>query len=188
MSETDLLEYYQEMKGINFVLLFKGTVSQDILVGLKEVMESRFSRCVSQDRSAKKVFSVFIELSQNVLHHSDEKVRMESGADIGAGIVIICENDRSYKINSGNMIDNSRLPEMIKHCDHINRLDSEGLKGLYRERLKKPLGKDRKSPQLGLVDIAIKSGNPIMLEAKKLDEQYSFLVIATSIAREDGNG
>jgi len=187
MSEAELFKNYQEMKGKNFVLSFKGTVSQDILVGLKEVMESRFSRGVSQDRSAKKVFSVFIELSQNVLHYSDEKVRMENDADIGAGIVIICENDKSYKISSGNRIDNSRLPEMIERCDHINSLDREGLKRLYRERLNKPLDKDSKSPKLGLVDIAIKSGNPIMLEAKKIDDQYSFLVISTISPREDGN-
>jgi len=188
MPETDLFKYYQEMKGENFVLSFKGIISQDILVGLKEVMESRISRDASQNRSAKKVFSIFIELSQNVLHHSAEKVRVESGADIGAGIMIIYENDKCYGISSGNMIDNSRLPEMIKRCDHINNLDREGLKRLYKERLNRHLDNESKSPQLGLVDIAIKSSNPIVLEAKELNNQYSFLILSTIIVREDGNG
>lgn len=191
MDEADVFNYYQEMKDKNFVLSFKGTISQDILVGMKEVMESQFLSGASQNKAVKKAYSVFIELSQNVLHHSAEKVRVESGADIGAGIVIIYEDDKCFEISSGNMIDNFQLAKIVKHCDHINSLDREELKRLYRERLKMPLARDRKSPRLGLVDISKKSCNPIKLEAKKLNDKYSFLVISTIIVRdvrEDGNG
>lgn len=188
MGETNLFEYYQKMTGNIFVLSFKGAVSQDILVGLKEVLGNRFSLTASRDRSAPKVFSVFIELAQNVLHHSAEKVRMQSGTEIGVGIVVICEDDKVYEISTGNMIEKNRLPEIINRCDFINKLDREGLKKFYKERLKRPLQGDSKSPQLGLIDIALKSGNSIKLRAKQLDDRHSFLDVSTIIMRENENG
>ncbi len=57
------------MKEKNIVFFFLGALSQEILVEMGNQLKSH----LGLSNKLKKIFSVFIELAQNIMHYSDEK-------------------------------------------------------------------------------------------------------------------
>ena len=60
MLEQELLEYYKKMCERNIVLDFQGAISQDMLVGMAELIKNKFSQVPGNRGTAKKIFSIFI--------------------------------------------------------------------------------------------------------------------------------
>lgn len=155
------------------------TVDQVVMVGLGEAYDERRIAQSVDRRSHRKVYSVFIEMVQNVLHHSAARPAPERAG--GAGVVVLSEADGHYAITSGNMVAAAALPDIIARIDRCNRLDRDGLRKAYGVQRKAPLRKGAKGSGLGFIDIRRKTGCPLEAETEPIDEGRSFLVIRTRI-------
>jgi len=186
MKTNEVFKFYQEMIEKHFVLSFKGSISQEMLVEMGEMIKSKFTYETDQKKLPKYVFGIFIEIAQNVLHHSAEKIKLENKEnDVGTGIIDISENKDFYKIISGNLIENEKVENVINRCNYLNGLDREGLKKFYKECIKLPRAKGNKGAGLGLIDVSRKSGNPILTKVNKIDDIYSFLIISVNIKKKE---
>ena len=189
MAEVELLQYYKKMCERNIVLDFQGAVSQEILVGLAELIKNKFFRELGRSYVVKKIFSIFIEMAQNIALYSAERVHLDSHpTDTGAGIIVVTDKDKTYTITSGNLVDNKDIPEITRHCDTINKMDQEELKQFYKRQIKASRKKGKKGAGLGMIDIARKSGNPISYEVSPINKNTSFFVISVKIEEEKENG
>ena len=93
MDKLKLFEYYKKMCNQNIVLDFQGVISQDLLVGMAEMIKNKFTLKFGKTKLVKKMFSVFIELAQNIAYYSFERVELERGKEkIGAGIIVVTEH------------------------------------------------------------------------------------------------
>ena len=129
-------------------------------------------------------------MAQNIASYSTERVYLDNRhGDVGAGIIVVTEEDKIYTITSGNLVKKKSLPNIIRHCRHINRMDKEELKQFYKSRIKRSREKGKKGAGIGLIDIARKSGNPIQYKATSLDSVHSFFVLSVKIqqGQEDTN-
>ena len=188
MIEKEILKLYRKRINKNLILSFKGSISQDILVELGETIKNKFSCKIGQKKISKKVFAIFIELAQNILHHSAEKISLENeDKKIGTGIIDISENKHFYTITSGNLVENSKSKKILNKCNYINQLDKEGLKKYYLEQRKLPRTKESQSAGLGLIDIARKSGNILEAKINKIDDLYSFFILSVDVSKENNN-
>lgn len=185
MIETNLFKYYKVMRDKNIILSFKGTVSQEILVSIGSLIKDKLSREICQQRVTKKVFSIFIELAQNVLHYSAEKMSLgNDDKKAGMGIVVVSEDDDYYKITSGNLIKKSMIKQIVDRCNYINKLDSEELKIYFKEQRRLPRG-DSVGGGIGLIDVARKSGYPLDFQINSIDEPHSFFVLSAKVEKEN---
>lgn len=173
MSDSDLFELYSAVGLEKTILLFKGLLTQDILVVLAEMLTNNLSTN-PKHLNTKKMFFVFVELAQNVHRYSAEKVDVD-GREVGCGIVLVNEHNGFYRIISGNLIDNIHIPKLQGLCEQINALDEDGLKNLRKEKLKKPKEELQRGAGVGLIDIQRKAGHPIEMKTKRIDDHHSFL-------------
>ncbi len=190
MAELELLEYYKKMCERSIVLDFQGAISQDMVVGMAELLKKKYSREFGRSKMAKRLFSIFIEMAQNIASYSAERVYLDSQVgDVGAGIIVVTETDSIYTITSGNLVKKKSIPKILDRCREINRLDREGLRKLYKTQIKLSREKEKKGAGLGFIDIARKSGNPIQFGVTPVDARHSFLVLAVKIQenQEDTN-
>jgi hypothetical protein len=191
MPELELLSYYKKMCERNIILDFQGAMSQDMLVGMAELIKNKSTGDTAQSFLVKKVFSVFIEMAQNIAHYSAERVFLGDNAyddGVGAGIIVVSEIDNIFTITSGNLVKNNSVDSITGHCDTINRMDREELKQFYKRQIKSSRQNGTRGAGVGLIDMARRSGNTIQYQVTPVDELHSFLVLSVKIQEEKKNG
>jgi hypothetical protein len=190
MPELELLEYYKKMCERHIVLDFQGAMSQDMLVGMAELIKSTPHRDLKKPTLIKKVFAVFIEMAQNIAHYSAERIHLNSKYQngVGAGIIVVTENQKIYTVTSGNLVNTSTITQITQRCDAINKMDREELKQFYKQQIKATRPSNRRGAGVGLIDIARKSGNSIQYKVTPVDDLNSFLVLSVKIHEEKKNG
>jgi hypothetical protein len=191
MPELELLKYYKKMCERNIVLDFQGAMSQDMLVGMAELIKNKSLLDANRTSTIKKVFSVFVEMAQNIARYSAERVQLNGTPGhigVGAGIIVVTETDRIYTITSGNQVQHHAIPPVIQLCDTINKMDKDKLKQFYKKQIKSARVKGKRGAGVGLIEIARKSGNPIQYKVTQIDDLNSFLVLSVKIQEENKNG
>ena len=187
--EEDLFKYYHKMVEKKFLLSFKGMISQDILVGLGEMIKNTLTQYNSHQKNTRKVFSIFIELAQNILHYSAEKANSGNANNkAGAGIVVISEDKKFYTVTSGNMVKNLEISRIVEKCHFINQLNKVGLKEYYKKQIKLPRASGLKGGGIGLINIARKSENPLEVIVTPINDKCSFLILSSNIKKEGTDG
>ena len=190
MAELELLEYYKKMCERNIVLDFQGAISQDLVVGMAELLKNKSSQEFGRTNIVKKLFSIFIEMAQNIAIYSAERVYLDNRhGDVGAGIIVVTEENNNYTITSGNLVKNKSISKIIEHCQRINRMEKVELRQFYKAQIKSSRVRGKKGAGVGLIDIARKSGNSIRYGVTQVDDINSFLVLSVKIHKdqEDSN-
>jgi len=153
MKNYNLFEHYSQMKKRNIFFIFSGLFSDEISSAIMQKIQKVLSEKGEEPRIIKKIFSVFIELAQNIyLYSAEEK---------GDGIILIEEQKKFYLIKAGNLIRNSEASSLSKKIKTVNMLGKEELRALYLKKLRYPSEPEKMGGNIGLLMTARKSGNPI---------------------------
>lgn len=183
MDNFNVFEFYQIMQTQHVMLSFKGDISQDILISVGDLLKEKLSNEDAQQRVAKKVFFIFIELAQNIYRYSSERTVIDN-KQIGTGVLIIRECDAHYTIFAGNMVSSAQAGELQERCAAINLLGQDDLKRVYKEQLKLPREEGKIGGGVGLISIVRKAGNPIEVQTTVIDERQTFVVLSIRVNKE----
>ena len=129
-------------------------------------------------------------MAQNIAIYSAERVHLDDRhGDVGAGIIVVTEENKNYTITSGNLVKKEAISKIIEHCQKINGMGKEELRKFYKAQIKSSRERGKKGAGVGLIDIARKSGNTIRYGVIQVDDINSFLVLSVKIHRhqEDSN-
>jgi hypothetical protein len=96
---------------------------------------------------------------------------------------MVSKGDDSYKIITGNVIRNSKVPGLKESLEHINSLDKAGLSSLYKQQIMEAKLSEKGGAGLGLIDIAKKTGSKLSYQFKELNEDVSFFILTSTIKR-----
>jgi len=179
VMEDTFLESNLEMQQKGTILFYQGIFSYPIIVELSQHIRNdlQFSPNLRE-----KIFSIFIELAQNVNSYSEEQIYTNiTGRNAGVGSLHLVENSHYIYINTTN----SSLPEKInniqKRIDIINTLDRKGLRELKMNFREEAIDLHTNSGNVGLIEVALKSGNPIETRIASKDKKY--ISITAKIAK-----
>lgn len=122
----------------------------------------------------KKVYSVLVECIENVSKHSiiAEKRNLST--------VYIGKTDFKYIIVTGNYIPNNEVDELKQKLEKAKASSLQELKQMYREQILSKRS-DENNAGLGIIDMAIKTGNQIKYNFKPATENTSFYLLQTEI-------
>ena len=167
----------------HILICYKGPFLDRVLT----LMGEKINILLNHDpRLNKKVFSIFIELAQNIAYYSEERHSGKEPGDktFGKGTFIISESESHYTLTSANYIKNSWVQEILDKCEMINKLDIDGLRQLKRDLRNKPRFEGQLGGNIGLVDIAIKAGTSLDVEITAVDDQFSFFSLSIDVPKE----
>jgi hypothetical protein len=170
------------MKAHEITLVYEGEITHQITKAFTSLTESNMAKESEANSVQKKVFHVMVECLQNISKHADS-----FGSDdflfAGRGIFMVSKGKDDYHVTTGNVIENDKIVELTEMLDHINSLDREGLKELYKNQMKEGRLSEKGGAGLGFIDIARKTGNKLEFHFLPIDESSSFFLLTSSVSR-----
>ncbi len=181
-DDFQITKYYNEFNKNGITAIFQGALSQSVLSEIAENLKEKIS---DRETIKSKIFAIFIELAQNIYHHSaDKKHFFTTNSDIGVGIVSIRDLPNCYSLSAGNMVNGRQREALEERCEYINGLDKEHLTDYYRQERKNAKGRTSTGAHVGLIDMVRRSGNPLEIHFDTVSEQLSFFSITVTVDKD----
>lgn len=175
------LKMLLDQQGLFFC--FSGPLSQTLLVEIGDILKNRMKSDEANSSTILKVFSVFIEQAQNILHYSSEKVFFspDQHTRLSHGIVAVGYNQEHYYVVCGNLVKNESVDKLRGLLMVLQNMSKEELKEYYKEQRKKSAPQDSKGAHLGLIELARKAIKPIEFYFHPIDHQNTFFSLKTEV-------
>jgi len=162
MNSQDFSDENLKMYKKGTLMYYKGIFSYPVIVELGQHIRNDIQL---SSRLREKVFSIFVELAQNVCSYSQEKVNVNnSQKNVGVGSFHLLENSDFVYINTTNPVAREQLENLKKRIEKINQLDRKGLRALKMHFREQAIDARTNSGNVGLVEVALRSGNPIEMK------------------------
>jgi hypothetical protein len=163
----------------NVYLAWSGSISPD--VG-KEVLYFNEAKLAEEEKESgirRRVFSVLVEILENVSKYSPGK---EAEREFGMPVILIRLEGKVYSLTTGNLILNTAVKQVKKKIDAINSYDRTGLKEFFRKSLLRQTDKTDSTGNMGLIHMARKSGGKLIYIFEKVNEKYSYFTLTAKVA------
>lgn len=185
-ENKDFLDYVysfnESMESKDVKLVYKGEITHQVTKAFTSLTETNMMVEEEPNSVQKKVFHVIVEFLQNISKHADH-LETEMDQEEGSGVFLLCRNDDNYIITTGNVLLRTKEAAIAEVLDKINVLDKEGLKALYKQQIKEGRLSEKGGAGLGFIDIAKKTGNPLLYKFVPINDDYSFFIISSTISR-----
>jgi hypothetical protein len=162
----------------NVYLIWSGHITPDVGKEVLSFTETKLSEEDIQSNLKRRVFSILVEILENVAKYSPGLVAEEQ---FGMPVAMIRLIDKEYALTTGNLILNENVEHLKGKLDMINRYDKVGLKELFRKSLSgQTIGSDS-TGNMGLIDMARKSGSKLIYQFEKINELYSYYTLTVKV-------
>ncbi|MDI1353640.1 MAG: SiaB family protein kinase [bacterium] len=171
-------KYVEKVNGQGALLLaYDGVLNPETISKLETEIESKILDKNLPKIVIKKVFFICIESLQNMFIHG---YKDDTGAKHNFFILYVTAT--AVKMIGANLIANSAVEKLSKHIDRINSFDDPAeLKTYYLEHLENNELSDKGGAGLGFITIGMKSGNKLVTQYEKINEERSMFLMEVSI-------
>ena len=164
----------------HILICFNGPISRTLISEIGDALKQHVHACTDDLSSAMDVFSVYIEMSQNIRHYSAACGYREPQST--ATVVIAETLDGRYVVSAGNVVEVKDGEAMLERVARLASLDKQQLKSLYKEQLRRPRAPGASTGAgLGLIDVARKASAPLQCSLDPLNAGQVFLTIRATI-------
>lgn len=178
----ELSEFYHLMKKNEVIMVYEGEFSQEATKSFLSMTESTFQSSKVSEVIIKKIYNIMMEALQNICKHEFKIETVDH--EKTSSIFIISENNAEYQIITGNAINKDILLTIKNKIDNVNSLDQEGLKALYKEARLNSTISEVGGAGLGFIDIARKSGNPILYHFSKINNTIYYFTQMVTVTKQ----
>lgn len=174
-----LIHYFME----NSILFsFRGPLSQDLLEILGNNLSRKLSEANCNQKTAMRIFSVFVEQAQNVIRYSEEKVMDETIGihEMRTGVFFVRRCKEKFEVLSANLVQQKQVLFLREILDGIKALSPEELAVAYRARRRNPPPPGSKGAGLGFYEMA-RHSEKLEYYFHEMDPEHSIFIIKAII-------
>jgi len=178
------LEDLLDDNGIVF-LSYGGMLSQDLISNMTDALEKEAEKNNVSLSASTNIFTIFVELSQNMMNYSKSKSECDDKFD-SKGLVLVGYNkeDNSYYVLSRNVLDSADKEKISPKLTEIKSMNRDEVKKRYRELRRSGLDKHNQGAGIGFLEIAKRCDN---IDFKFTDinkSKYQFMFQANIINKK----
>ncbi len=159
-------------------LIWSGHITTDVGKEVLSFTETKLTEEEIESNLRKRVFSILVEILENVAKYSPGR---EAEEKYGMPVAMIRLEDKVYSLTTGNLILNERVDHLKDKLDTINKYDKVGLKELFRKSLSGQTIESDSTGNMGLIDMARKSGSKLVYQFEQLNDQYSYYTLTVKV-------
>lgn len=181
LNQLDIQSYYQKMQSSSILMSYKGAASNDLLTSILAIAQSKLAELENKSVVKKRVFTILVEIIQNIYHHFAE-VEVDNLHEDDSIAFVLSKIDDTYIIITGNYVALSDIAALKNRIDEVNAMNAEQLKEKYRETLNTGAVSPKGGAGLGIIDIARRSGSKLEYSFKEYSTKYSFFSLTVKIS------
>ena len=168
MSESGILLDYHGKVDLKVIdLLLKNLRSKNEFKTLNKI-------------TGKRIYSLVVECLENISKNS--VVQSSNDRQMQSHISVRKEN-KVIIIISGNPVPADAKDNLIRRLDQVNNLDEAALKALFEKKINSESKNGENGAGLGLIHIALKSGNKIIYSFSPLTNGYLYFEMQITLNR-----
>lgn len=179
---TAVYEKFRSMMDNHIILSFKGEITSDIITMVLQIMESKLDANQEKSGVKKRIFNILVECMQNLYHHAEAEEQEDSRTR--KAMLELFIDDQFYHIVTGNFIYNENIPPLQERIDRVNSLSKEDLRKYYREILDNNRISDKGGADLGMIDMAKRSGQKLIYNFTPVNDEISFFDLQVKVERK----
>lgn len=180
MTAIDVLALRDAFEQQRILMCFNGPFSASLIEEIGLALRKHLEGVAASPSSVLDVFSVYIELTQNIRHYMrthampDEQTR--------ATVVISHRADGHYLVSAGNQVRAEDGKYLLARVEELAGMDKSTLKAAYKEQMRQPRAPDASTGAgLGLIDMARRASEPLAARLQALDADMAFFSLEVVI-------
>ena len=136
---------------------FTGYMSEDSVLAIGNTLRKKFEVDSMDKKTSSGMFSVFVEMVQNVIRYSAENQTNNNDPviiDLRYGILSIGMREGRHFVACGNLINDQDVERLSKNLSQIQPLDKTQLRQLFKDTLRNEAPEGSKGAGVGFIEIA----------------------------------
>ena len=182
----NMFEYAKTFKDLNINISYSGPMFGDGIKGIAEMVKVSLSHDNIPANASKVIFSIFVEQVTNMLMYSADKTSpLQANNEIASiGMLVLGSKEKTYFIQTGNVIKNKNVDIIKGKIDHLNSLDKNELRQFHKEKMRaENCNPESQGAGLGFIEIAKRATAPIAYTFEPIDESVSYFSMYVEIAQ-----
>ncbi len=178
-KELEFIEHaYSLMSDQQILLAYLGEVTPELINAiLKGVKNDNIGFLEQELVTKKKVYNIIVESLENITRHSEVEEKHQQPS-----LFLLGKAGKDYFVVSGNYIYSEQVDHLKNMIDKVNSLDKNDIKKVYRDILAEGKISIKGGAGLGIIDMAIKSGNKLEYTFIPVEEKISFYILKTQVS------
>ncbi|SDE28186.1 SiaB family protein kinase [Paraburkholderia lycopersici] len=147
----------------NLLFYHKGYFSHSIVAAMSEVVKLQLEVSGLSTATRRKIFSSFVELSQNIVHYSSDALTADQahGGAIREGAMCISTEGERHLMVCMNPIATAAVNELREKLEPLRNMSIEEIKQAYKTSLRAETPADSKGAGLGFLTMARDASAPL---------------------------
>jgi predicted DNA-binding protein (UPF0278 family) len=162
----------------NIYLIWSGHITPDVGKEVISFTETKLAEDDIESNLRRRVFSILVEIIENVAKFTPGR---EVEKKLGMPVAMIRFENKTYTLTTGNLILNENIESLKKKLDMINSYDKTGLKELFRKSLSGQNKGSESTGNMGLIDMARKSGDKLLYKFDRINDAYSYYILSVKV-------
>lgn len=181
---SEVYKKFRSLMDNHIIISFKGEITSDIITMILQIMESKLESSKEKSSVKKKIFNILVECMQNLYHHAEAEIKESDDESKRPAMLELYFDQDFYNIATGNYIKNEAIKPLKERIERVNSLDKKELRKYYREILDNNQISDKGGADLGMIDMARKSGEKLEYNFTKVNDEISFFDLLVKIKRK----
>ncbi len=174
-----VLNMFNNIKHRDIEYIYRGHVTPEIVASTLEIARFNLEHTVDQVPLRHRIYFIIGEGLQNITKHQDRPQGNDKLTE--NNLIVISKKAQKYNIITANIIKNQNIPQLKEKLDRINELSINELRELARYVRRTTLLDDQSNANIGLFEIAKRSGSELLYKFRKIDDLYSFFYLSIEI-------
>ncbi len=163
-------------------LIWSGHISHDVGKEVLTFTETKLSEEDVEARLRRRVFGILVEILENVAKYGAGR---EPEEQFGMPVALVRLDGDIFSLTTGNLILNKSIKELKEKLDLINRTPKSELNDLYKDSLFNQTFDTDSTINMGLIEMARKSGSRLNYYFEEISDLYSYFVITVKVEDPD---
>jgi len=168
-------EIHIKMINERLMFVYRGEITEKNAYILLTLLEDEMKDTSYEAIGRRRLFMYVLENLQNIAKHGDHM------SQNGMSVVAYSKTNDGYTITTGNIISAEHVVDLKRKLEMVNKLGTEETKALYREILVKAEFTSKGGAGLGLIEMAVKTGNKLDFDFIKVEENYYYFILSKTV-------